>query len=139
MLRPNKKSIFWFYRLIRSLSGPLWGFNITNNLQLVTWFILLLLISGVVHLSGGTAAFIAALLLGPRKGRYDKNQKRVGAGAPTNIILGTFVLWYVWACINFVMSYRVKPSPCGPLCIGDHVNTPMSALHISTVFYAVEF
>src|SRR5207244_12138948 len=31
--------------------------------------------SGVVHLQGGALAFITALLIGPRLGKYDKNGK----------------------------------------------------------------
>jgi ammonium transporter len=64
--------------------------------------------SGVVHLCGGAAAFVAALLLGPRKGRYDPDSKYKGPGAPTNIILGTFILWWGWLGFNCGSTFGVQ-------------------------------
>ena len=49
--------------------------------------------TGVVHLNGGTAAFICALFLGPRKHQFDPDAEPPKPGNGINILLGTFVLW----------------------------------------------
>jgi ammonia channel protein AmtB len=50
--------------------------------------------SGVVHLLGGVSALVAALLLGPRTGRFDKNSDTGKMGHATNAVMGLFMLWY---------------------------------------------
>jgi ammonium transporter, Amt family len=58
--------------------------------------------SGIVHMTGGVAALMGALFLGPRIGRYDAN------GAPRAIpghnipfaTLGVFILWVGWFGFN---------------------------------------
>lgn len=57
--------------------------------------------SGVVHITGGTAALIAAGLVGPRLGRYDDSSR--GAFTPHNIVAlctGTFQLWAGFVIFN---------------------------------------
>jgi len=57
--------------------------------------------SGIVHLTGGTAALVGAVLVGPRKGRFDPNME--GEFAPHNmpmVVMGTFVLWFGWYGFN---------------------------------------
>merc|ERR1712187_162474 len=63
--------------------------------------------SGVVHLTGGATALIAAIVLGPRIGRFhDKNGNvlETPASFPAhNVslqILGTFILWFGWYGFN---------------------------------------
>lgn len=51
--------------------------------------------SGVVHLTGGTAAAVCAILLGPRRGKYDTTAEKPIISNPAFIGLGTFLLWYV--------------------------------------------
>jgi Amt family ammonium transporter len=75
--------------------------------------------SGVVHMTGGIAALMGALFLGPRIGKYDEN------GNPRAIpghnipfaILGVFILWLGWfgfnpgselAADSFVMTVGVN-------------------------------
>ena len=58
--------------------------------------------STVVHATGGWAAFIGALLLGPRIGKYNGNGK-VKAIAGHSIplaALGVFILWFGWFGFN---------------------------------------
>jgi Amt family ammonium transporter len=58
--------------------------------------------SGIVHMTGGIAAFMGALFLGPRIGRYSED------GSPRAIpghnipfaILGVFILWVGWFGFN---------------------------------------
>ncbi|GBG26285.1 Ammonium transporter 1 member 1 [Hondaea fermentalgiana] len=58
--------------------------------------------SGVVHMTGGVAAFWGALILGPRLGRFDADGTAV-AIPPHNITiqaLGVFILWFGWYGFN---------------------------------------
>ena len=63
--------------------------------------------SGVVHMTGGFTALIAAIILGPRKGRfYDEDGNPLEEPhtfAPHSValqVLGTFVLWFGWYGFN---------------------------------------
>lgn len=58
--------------------------------------------SGVVHLTGATAALAGVLLLGARKGKYGKDgsiNAIPGANLPL-ATLGTFILWLGWFGFN---------------------------------------
>jgi len=58
--------------------------------------------SGIVHLAGAAAALAGVLLLGARKGKYDKNGQVVaipGANLPL-ATLGMFILWMGWFGFN---------------------------------------
>jgi len=58
--------------------------------------------SGIVHMAGAAAALAGVLILGPRKGKYDKdgNAKPMpGANLPL-ATLGTFILWMGWFGFN---------------------------------------
>ncbi|MDP6583272.1 MAG: ammonium transporter [Anaerolineales bacterium] len=58
--------------------------------------------SGIVHMAGAAAALAGVLILGPRKGKYDKdgNSKAMpGANLPL-ATLGTFILWMGWFGFN---------------------------------------
>jgi Amt family ammonium transporter len=58
--------------------------------------------SSVVHMVGGMAAFMGALVLGPRIGKYDKNgkAKAIPGHSITLATLGVFVLWIGWFGFN---------------------------------------
>lgn len=63
--------------------------------------------SGVVHMCGGTTALVAAIILGPRKGRfYDEDGNSLPkpvSFAPHSVslqVLGTFILWVGWYGFN---------------------------------------
>lgn len=62
--------------------------------------------SGVVHLTGATAALAAALLLGPRKGKYGPDGKpRAIPGHSMPIFgIGVIVLWLGWFGFNGTSS-----------------------------------
>ena len=58
--------------------------------------------SGIVHMAGASAALAGVLLLGARKGKYDKDGKSMpilGANLPL-ATLGTFILWMGWFGFN---------------------------------------
>jgi Amt family ammonium transporter len=58
--------------------------------------------SSVVHMVGGMAAFIGAIFLGPRIGKYDKNgkAKAIPGHSMTLATLGVFILWIGWFGFN---------------------------------------
>ena len=66
--------------------------------------------SGVVHLTGATAALAGVLFLGARKGKYGKNgsvNAIPGANLPL-ATLGTFILWLGWFGFNGGSELKVS-------------------------------
>lgn len=63
---------------------------------------------GVVHMSGGAAAFVAAAMLGPRHGRFGKDKKLYGMSSPTHVTLGTFFLWWGWIGFNCGSTFAMS-------------------------------
>ncbi|KAK8761842.1 hypothetical protein V5799_026895 [Amblyomma americanum] len=55
--------------------------------------------AGCVHLLGGVSALVAAAYLGPRTGRYG-DAPPPELGNPTNVLQGTFTLWWGWVVFN---------------------------------------
>ncbi|KAK9743873.1 Ammonium Transporter Family [Popillia japonica] len=64
--------------------------------------------SGPVHLIGGSAAFAAAIMLGPRLGRYDNGRAPLPLGCPVNAVMGLFVLWWGWLAFNSGSTYGLS-------------------------------
>lgn len=58
--------------------------------------------SSVVHLQGGTLAFILALMIGPRIGKYDEdgNPRPIFGHHMPMVIIGTFILAFGWFGFN---------------------------------------
>ena len=58
--------------------------------------------SGIVHMTGGIAAFMGALFLGPRIGRYDENgnPRAIPGHSIPFATLGVFILWLGWFGFN---------------------------------------
>ncbi len=58
--------------------------------------------SAAVHMVGGTAAFIGAMILGPRIGKYGKDGKAraIPGHSLTLGALGVFILWFCWFGFN---------------------------------------
>jgi len=55
--------------------------------------------SGIVHMSGGVAALVGAIAVGPRKGRWENEQDFSSHNIPF-VVLGTFFLWFGWYGFN---------------------------------------
>ena len=57
-----------------------------------------------VHIVGGVSGLVATIMLGPRYGRYDNNKHHIKARpqacSQTNVMLGTFMLWWGWLGIT---------------------------------------
>merc|ERR1719399_2255701 len=58
--------------------------------------------SGVVHLTGGVGALVAAKIVGVRTGRFDPNidQEQFEPHNVAYIVFGTLVLWFGWYGFN---------------------------------------
>ena len=58
--------------------------------------------SAIVHSVGGVLAFIGALILGPRIGKYDKkgNSRAIPGHSLMAAALGVFILWFGWFGFN---------------------------------------
>lgn len=57
--------------------------------------------SGIVHLVGGVAALVGALVVGPRKGRFQESMDEEFAAHNMPLcVLGTLFLWFGWYGFN---------------------------------------
>lgn len=58
--------------------------------------------SAIVHSVGGVLAFVGAIILGPRLGKYDKNGKSHAIPGHNLLVaaLGVFILWFGWFGFN---------------------------------------
>jgi Amt family ammonium transporter len=58
--------------------------------------------SGIVHMTGGVAALMGAMALGPRIGKYDANGKprAIPGHSIPFAVLGVFILWLGWFGFN---------------------------------------
>ena len=65
--------------------------------------------SGVVHATGGIAAFVSCYLLGPRIGRFvDGNPKEIPQQSIIFQTLGTLILWFGWYGFNGVSTLSIN-------------------------------
>ena len=60
-----------------------------------------------MHLVGGTAAVVATLKLKPRYKRFDDDYE-TDMASPTNVVLGTFMLWWGWLGFNCGSTFGVS-------------------------------
>ncbi len=85
--------------------------------------------SGVVHLTGATAALAGVLLLGPRTGKYGPNGEIhpiPGCNIPL-ATLGTFILWLGWFGFNGGSELKVSNVEEANAVARVIVNTNMAA------------
>ncbi len=85
--------------------------------------------SGVVHMAGASAALAAVILLGARKGKYNKDgsvNAIPGANLPM-ATLGTFILWLGWFGFNGGSELKVSDVAEANATAMVFVNTNMAA------------
>lgn len=90
--------------------------------------------SGVVHMTGGATALIAAIILGPRIGRFydeDGNPLDKPESFPPHSValqvLGTFILWFGWYGFNPGSTLAISPDGYGDIAALCAVTTTLSA------------
>lgn len=90
--------------------------------------------SGVVHMTGGCTALIAAIVLGARKGRFydrDGNQLAEPASWPAHStalqMLGTFILWFGWYGFNPGSALAIDTYAYSDVAALSAVTTTISA------------
>ena len=65
---------------------------------------------GPVHLVGGFSGLVATLFLKPRHGVFAKSRRfgrRNMVASPTNVMLGTFMLWWGWLGVNCGSTFGI--------------------------------
>jgi len=90
--------------------------------------------SGVVHMTGGATALVAAIVLGPRKGRfYDDEGNPLPEAVtfpPHSValqVLGTFILWVGWYGFNPGSTLAISPDGYADVAGLCAVTTTLSA------------
>jgi len=96
--------------------------------------------SGIVHMAGASAALAGVLLLGPRKGKYDKDGKSMpilGANLPL-ATLGTFILWMGWFGFNggSVLAMASKESADAVAMVFINTNAAAAGGVIAALLFA---
>ncbi|MEM7283495.1 MAG: ammonium transporter [Pseudomonadota bacterium] len=85
--------------------------------------------SGTVHMCGGVAAIVGAIILGPRKGKYGSDgQPRAIPGANMPLAaLGTLILWLGWFGFNGGSELKLSNVEEANAVARVFVNTNMAA------------
>ena len=102
--------------------------------------------SGVVHLTGGTTAIVAAVILGPRIGRF-KDEHGVKLVSPNNMpahsvilqVLGTFILWFGWYGFNPGSTLIQSTASSSYVAALAAVNTTLSAASGALASFALRW
>lgn len=109
--------------LSNTAKDPLWGSGVID-----------LAGSGPVHMVGGVTALAAALVLGPRRGRFhdkDGNLLETPNDFPPHSValqfLGTFSLWFGWYGFNPGSVLGISSAEQGRVAGLAAVNTTLSA------------
>ena len=90
--------------------------------------------SGPVHMCGGVTALVAAIILGPRLGRfYDEDgnpldePKDIQPHSVALQFLGTFCLWFGWYGFNPGSTLNISSTESGNVASLVAVNTTLAA------------
>jgi len=96
--------------------------------------------SGIVHMAGASAAIAGVIVLGPRKGKYDKegnSRPILGANLPL-ATLGTFILWMGWFGFNggSVLAMASKESADAVALVFVNTNAAAAGGVIAALLFA---
>jgi Amt family ammonium transporter len=84
--------------------------------------------SGVVHMAGGVAALVGAIISGPRAGRFEAG--RADEFDPHSlplIVLGTMILWFGWYGFNCGSTLEMHDASTGMMAAQVAMNTTIAA------------
>jgi len=103
------------------------GFLSTSNPDAVAGGLLDLAGSGVVHLTGGVLALVAAAIIGPRRGRFNEvTGLPVPMPGHSSVLmaLGCFTLWFGWLGFNMgsITSIRADPGAAPRVAVATLVS-----------------
>jgi len=112
-----------------------WGWSTTgwfsffNSANPPEWMLQDFAGSGIVHMTGGVAAFVGAAVVGPRTGRYDEKKKPLPMpGHSTTLqVMGTFILWLGWYGFNPGSTLGLAPTNYSRDAARAVVTTTLSA------------
>ncbi|CAJ1425958.1 unnamed protein product, partial [Effrenium voratum] len=91
--------------------------------------------SAVVHLTGGMGALTGAIMLGPRRGRFEDPAAFEAHSLPL-VVMGTLILWFGWFGFNAGSTLSLHDASTAALAAQVAVNTVMSgAVGGVTVFF----
>jgi len=81
--------------------------------------------SGVVHMAGGVAALVGAIIAGPRTGRFDAPAmaQEFDPHSLPLIVLGTMILWFGWYGFNCGSTLSMHEASVGMLAAQVAMNT----------------
>merc|ERR1719454_2411095 len=85
--------------------------------------------SGIVHLTGGMGALMGAIVVGPRKGRFDQgtSEDAFNPHSLPLVVLGTFILWFGWYGFNCGSTLGMSSTSTGALAAQVAMNTTLAA------------
>ena len=94
--------------------------------------------SGVVHMTGGTASLMGAIVIGPRMGRMKAgarlcggdnldNEEQFQPSSPTFQALGTLILWFGWYGFNPGSTTAIYSPEANNLASLAAINTTLAA------------
>ncbi len=91
--------------------------------------------SGVVHLIGGAVALAAAIMIGPRLGKYKKDgtPNAIPGHSITLVVMGTFFLWFGWFGFNPGSTFGATDLRIGIIAVATTLAGAAAAL--GAMFY----
>jgi len=84
--------------------------------------------SGVVHMAGGVAALVGAIISGPRAGRFEPGRaEEFDPHSLPLIVLGTMILWFGWYGFNCGSTLSMSAASTGMMAAQVAMNTTIAA------------
>ncbi|KXZ42195.1 hypothetical protein GPECTOR_185g278 [Gonium pectorale] len=84
--------------------------------------------SGVIHMTGGLAGLIGAIMVGPRLGRFDAdgNPVEMPGHSAILVVLGTVLLWFGWYGFNPASILNINTIEYATVCGRAAVTTTLA-------------